>query len=235
MDFNFETEITKFYDWLENRTDITPFAIALWFALMESWKSENYPDEVVVNPSTFKSKTRLDSAALKVAADILADSGRIRYARDKGKRTFRCKIIPFVSDSAEQQSYGYDSHSRESNAESVVESHYKRIFRKLPTEDECENIEKFINMGVQESLICGALDITKAKERKTWAYTKGIIRNWIESGIFSLDDLEKNKEESTRKREKKERGTSAAKPKNNNKPDKYLPPEPLKRKRNNAG
>ena len=113
MDFNFETEITKFYDWLENKTDITPSAITLWFALMELWKRESYSDEVVVNLSTLKTKTCLDSAALKVAADILVDSGRIRYAGDKGKQTFRYKIIPFVSGSAAQQSYDYDSHSRE--------------------------------------------------------------------------------------------------------------------------
>ena len=199
MDFNFETEITKFYDWLENRTDITPFAITLWFALMELWKSENYPDEIVLSPSTLKTKTRLDSAALKVAADILTDSGRIRYVRNKGKQTFRCKIIPFVSGSAEQQSHDHDFRPRESNAKSVVESHYKRIFRELPTEDKHENIENFISMGVQESLICRALDITKAKERKTWAYAEGIVRNWIEGGVFSLDDLEEKKSQEKKK------------------------------------
>ena len=39
MDFNYETEITKFYDWLESKTDMTSSAITLWFALMELWIS----------------------------------------------------------------------------------------------------------------------------------------------------------------------------------------------------
>ena len=115
------------------------------------------------------------------------------------------------------------------NAESVVESHYKRIFRELPTEGEYKDIENFISMGVQESLICRALDIGEAKGAGTWAYTEGIIRNWIESGIFSLGDLEKkkSKEENAKKREKKKEETNTIKPKNKNEPDKYLPPKPL--------
>ena len=205
MDFNYETEITKFYDWLESKTDMTPSAITLWFALMELWKREGYPDEVVVNSSTLKSKTRLDSAVLKVAADILTDSGRIWYARNKGKQTFHCKIIPFVSDSAEQKSrHDYDSHSRKSSAfqaspVELVVQHYKKVFGKRHKRRARKDVENFISIGVQESLICRALDISEAKGVGTWAYAEGVIEIWMKSGVFSLDDLEKKKSQEKKK------------------------------------
>ena len=89
----FETEIVKFYEWIETNPDLGTAAIVLWFALLDTWRKAYYPAQFTVAMSTLESKTRLKQTAIKEARKVLVRSGRIEWDQRKGRQAPFYKII----------------------------------------------------------------------------------------------------------------------------------------------
>ena len=53
-----------------------------------------------------------------------------------------------------------------------------------------EEINFYIDIGVEDALIIKAIDISLEKGKRNWSYMSGIIKNWANDKILTVKDLE---------------------------------------------
>jgi len=92
---NLEIEVARFFDWRETNPNLGTSAIALWLALMDTWRRAGYPDQITVAQSVLMGKSGLQSTALKDARNMLVQAGRIEWIKRKGNQAPIYKIISF--------------------------------------------------------------------------------------------------------------------------------------------
>lgn len=82
---------------------MSPSAIALWFALMDTANRAGWPRDFSIAISTLRSKTRYGKDAIYAARNQLKQKGRIDFRERKGNLSTVYQIISFASDYQTQQ------------------------------------------------------------------------------------------------------------------------------------
>jgi len=86
-----------FFAWLEGAPGMTSSAIALWFALRDTWEKAGKPENLTVAFSTLEGKTRLRPSTLKDARKALVKSGRIEYIPSGKRKASVYRLLPLTN------------------------------------------------------------------------------------------------------------------------------------------
>lgn len=101
MQMDYNAEIQSFYEWLDDINDdtenmkISVQAVALWLAIMYSFKKAGYPEEFTPSVSLVRKRSGLKKTAFKNARAELVKLGRISVKERKGCLSSSYKINPF--------------------------------------------------------------------------------------------------------------------------------------------
>ena len=208
-----EEEIKQFYIWKETK-NIKAKEILLWHALMYLSCSAGWVKWISTPISTLESKTGLKRDAIYSARDNLERLGRIEVVPGEGSRAAQYRIIPFaeneeytelenVLDTKEKAEETPELPANQPPTDLPGPEKPVNIFRKMqelipmPPSMDVEQIKQFMDEGMEDNLLCEAIDIThqtdELKDRppmEKWRYFRGIVRNWYNNGIMTLEQYQ---------------------------------------------
>jgi len=221
---NIGIQVQQFYRWLTNNS-LTATEISLYHALMYIANEAGYPIWLSVSISRLEKLTGMKKDAIYKAREGLERKGRIEILQGQGSQAARYRLIPFeeVEDYTEIEDIPDIKEIVEEAPELPAEQPSTdlpgpekpvNIFRRMqelipmPPSMDIHHIKQFIEEGMEDQLLCKAVDITNQTEEiknrpptEKWRYFKGIVRNWYNNGIMTLEQYqihEKAREERIR-------------------------------------
>lgn len=205
---NYLKEINAFYDQLEINP-LSSSAIALWHTLMHINNKAAWKEQFTVAVSVLCMKSGLREGTFKKARNELKQKGYIDFISRRGNQSAIYKIISLSSNN-DRNSIGNSVHNSSDNHD-----HNRGALTKLKqNETKTKQIPSLANARVinlteqyfgfisdkdkyllndfcdelGEELITEALNRAKA-ELKGFKYALGIIRNWSQKGIRTMEDV----------------------------------------------
>lgn len=207
-------QIKQFYKWIIDN-NLTATEISLWHALMHIADDAEFPIWLSVPISRLESLTGMKKDAIYKARDRLENKARIEVKLGKGNQAARYRLIPFGE---EDENIEPDQiPAIEDIPEEIIEEPTEQppvvpggrplnIFRRtqelipMPLSTDIHHIRQFLDEGMEDSLLCEAVDITLEnkelrKPMDRWKYFRGIIRNWYNNGIKTIEEYQKHEVE----------------------------------------
>lgn len=191
---NYMDEINAFIDWLE----INPLdagAQALWFHLMAICHKSGSPDWFTVANLTLQAKLGVTDKTLAKHRNTLINKGRIAYKNQGKRKAGKYRIIPFNQES---QEFG--------NQADNVFDYYQRYISPVISPTIAEEIGLWVD-DLSEEIVIKAMDIALERNIRNWSYISGILRDWANRGLTTIEQIEADQ---MRFRGKKQRGDSGA-------------------------
>jgi len=210
---NIGIQIQQFYKWLMDNS-LTATEISLWHALMYVANEAGYPIWLSVSISRLEKLTGMKKDAIYKAREGLERKGRIEILQGQGSQAARYRLILFeeVEDHTEIEDTPDIKETVEETPELPAEQPPTdlpgqekpvNIFRRIqelipmPPSIDVEHIKQFMDEGMEDNLLCEAIDIThqtdELKDRppmEKWRYFRGIVRNWYNNGIMTLEQYQ---------------------------------------------
>lgn len=218
------SQIQQFYEWLmENKLKATE--ISLWHGLIHIADKAGYPVWLSVAVTTLEKITGMKKDAIYNARQGLEDSGLIEIRTGKGNQAAQYRLLPFGQAPLEYQDEIEEARQKEVKEEVPVEEPPAEdppvieeppteeraplsIFRKMqeiipfPPSRDVQNIRGFMDEGMEDDLLCEAVDITMQEKKMQdkpptdkWRYFNGIVRTWYNNGIKTLPQYKKHEKE----------------------------------------
>lgn len=210
LDAGFETK--EFYKWIMNNS-LTAKEIALWHALMYIADEAGYPIWLSVALTRLEKLTGMKKDSIYTARDKLEQEGRIEILQGQGNQAAKYRIISFASVGLEDEPTPGEVETQKSikqpPMDPVEEPPGKvSVFRRMqeiipmPPSMDIHHIKGFIEEGMEEKLLCEAIDITLKAEKvrdkppmDKWYYFKGIIRSWYNNSIMTYEEYQEHEKE----------------------------------------
>lgn len=229
---NYLREINAFYDWLETNS-ISSSAIALWHALMAINNKCGWITEFAVAISVLEIKTGLKRRTLERARNELEQKGRLTWKTRKGNQSATYTIVSLIdAQTVVQVDAQYDVQcvaqpdainklnktklnkknniNNNSLENEIIENELalKKVTRLYEQNIGLVNgpsAQELIFMSEEYSygLIEEAFRIAVERKKVSLNYIKTILRNWKNSNINSIADLEAYKSSRFKKPEEK--------------------------------
>lgn len=203
-------QIQQFYKWIINNS-LTATEISLWHALMHIANEAGYPTWLSVAVSRLETLTGMKKDALYKAREGLESKGRIEIRLGKGNQAANYRLIPFNEEEEEvniiEEIPAEEIAPEETTEQPPVDLGTPlNIFRRtqelipFPPNTDIQHIKQFVEEGMEDQLLCEAIDITQRnkdlrKPMDRWRYFKGIIRNWYNNGIKTLEEYQRHESE----------------------------------------
>jgi|GEM_PF-3116315 len=219
---NIGIQVQQFYRWLTNNS-LTATEISLWHALMYIANEAGYPLWLSVSMSRLEKLTGMKKDAIYKAREGLVSKGRLEIMQGQGSQAAKYRIIPFEEDGEPTKPVDIPTTKEMPKDQPEQSIDYPltelpetkvNIFRRMqelipmPPSMDIHHIKQFIEEGMEDQLLCEAVDITNQTEEiknrpptEKWRYFKGIVRNWYNNGIMTLEQYqihEKAREERIR-------------------------------------
>ncbi|MFD2637716.1 DnaD domain protein [Piscibacillus salipiscarius] len=210
---NYLKELNTFHEWLDTNP-LPSGAIVLWYTLMALNNKTNWQGEFTVANGTLQAKTGLSRQQLHRARTDLINAGRIKYKKsNRVNQAGKYSIVSFdTRDGHKADTEEYTNRTQSGQELSTLVKHKQDInkTKHIPSLANARVIhlaeQYFISISERdkyllndfcdelgEELITEALNRAKT-ELKGFKYALGIIRNWSQKGIQSIDEVRKDDE-----------------------------------------
>ena len=220
---NMAYQINQFYKYLETNK-LTPNQISLWHALMNIAENAGYPIWLSVPIVKLETYTGMKKDAIYRARDTLLERNLIEYQPGQGSRAAQYKIVAFdeitsqdieeITRKAEEQKTKSEEKPTKSNVRPLIPKEKEeklienkiRIFGEMqrlvpmPSPIDIQHIKSYLDDGMEDDLLCEAIRIAKTsladkKPMDQMRYAKGIMRNWFNNGITTMESYIKYEKE----------------------------------------
>lgn len=233
---NYIKEINSFYDWLMYNP-LPTGAIALWHALIAINNKAGWAEEFTVANVVIQSMTGLSRQGVNRARNTLIQKGLIEYKKGTSNQAGKYKIISLECKKivTEHDTKRTQSDTQGVHKSSTLNKHklnktiniddddnrarpnfvavYEQEFGQLITPGAFEQLNIFIEDGLNDELISEAIRRAAANGVFTLKYVTTILRSWQKQGVTNMAGVIRADEEF---KKQKERGKTNATGRKNN-------------------
>lgn len=213
LPFDMETEVQQFYTWLADNK-LTVGEISLWHALVLISTEAKYPIWLSVAVSRLEKFTGMKKDALYKAREGLEQKGIIQIQGGKGSQAAKYRLILFTEESEADEPEtkpapsGFEEKPIEEAPQpsAIPGEQPVKIFRKIQTiiqmisSTDISVIKDYLEEGMEDELLIESINIAEKelfdkKPADKWRYAKGIMRNWYNNGIKTIEAYNKHERE----------------------------------------
>lgn len=200
LEFDTGTQIEQFYSWME-RNKLSANEISLWYALLHIANETGKLVWLSVAITRLERLTGMKKDAIYKARDSLEEKGRIRLQEGKGSRAAQYSLVIFREWEDYEEYIEPEAIETETPEEIPGNEPRIQIFRRVqelipfPPSRDIEEIKTLLGEGVEDKLLCEAIDIALTAEQmegkppmEKWRYFRGILRTWQNNGIRTYEE-----------------------------------------------